>query len=314
MAENVTVHAAVAVLRRPDGQVLLGQRPEGKPWAGWWEFPGGKIEAGESPLHALQRELHEELGIEAIAATPWLTRTFSYPERTVKLHFFIVEQWQGEPHGRENQQLSWQRPEHPSVSPLLPANEPVMQALRLPPVYAITHLAELGEARFFESLERALEDGLKLIQVREKSLDTTELQRLTDKVLATCAPYGAQVLLNGDAETARAIGAHGIHLPAAQLMGMAQRPGSMLCAASCHNAAELRQAATLGLDFVLLSPVKNTLSHPDTPPLGWDAFARLVEDYPLPVYALGGMHRRDLADARQHGAHGIAMQRAAWER
>src|SRR5690606_22770172 len=76
-----------AVLIRADGQGLLGQGPEGKPWAGWWEFPGGKIETGESPIHGLQRALHEELGLTSITATPWLTRSFSYPEKTVKLHF-----------------------------------------------------------------------------------------------------------------------------------------------------------------------------------------------------------------------------------
>ena len=91
---------------REDGMVLLGNRPKGKAWAGWWEFPGGKIEAGEAPIDALQRELDEELGVHATEVYPWLVRTFDYPEKTVKLHFFIVKAWQGEPVGREGQQLS----------------------------------------------------------------------------------------------------------------------------------------------------------------------------------------------------------------
>lgn len=99
MSKREVVDAAVAVLMRPNGQVLLGKRPEGKPWAGWWEFPGGKIEQGESAFHALQRELDEELGTRAIEAYPWLTRTFDYPEKTVKLHFFMVRRWTDEPHG-----------------------------------------------------------------------------------------------------------------------------------------------------------------------------------------------------------------------
>src|SRR5437867_3148263 len=128
MTATKTIDAAVAVLLRQDGQVLLGQRPEGKPWAGWWEFPGGKIEEGESPYHALQRELEEELGTQAVEASPWLTRSFAYPEKTVKLHFFIVRRWTDEPHGREGQHLVWQSPDNLTVSPMLPANEPILSA------------------------------------------------------------------------------------------------------------------------------------------------------------------------------------------
>ena len=106
------IYAAVAVLQRSDGFVLLAERPKGKPWAGWWEFPGGKIESGESPEQALQREIQEELGIEITAINPWIVRTFSYPEKTVKLHFFIVTQWQGEPQPVEGQALSWQHRRH----------------------------------------------------------------------------------------------------------------------------------------------------------------------------------------------------------
>ena len=162
-------HAAVAVLMREDGKVLLGQRLEGKPWAGWWEFPGGKIEAGETPFQALQRELQEELGTQAVAAYPWLTRRFDYPEKTVKLHFFMVRRWDGTPYAKEGQPLSWQDPQSLNVNPMLPANVPILTALSLAPVYAITNLQEIGEAAFFTQLEEALQNGLKFIQIREKS-------------------------------------------------------------------------------------------------------------------------------------------------
>ncbi|HQR51375.1 MAG TPA: Nudix family hydrolase [Methylophilaceae bacterium] len=310
MAEQV--EAAVAVILREDGQVLLGQRPEGKPWAGWWEFPGGKIEDGETPFHALQRELHEELGIEAVEAYPWLTRSFAYPERTVKLRFFTVRQWRGEPHGREDQQVSWQEVANVSVGPLLPANAPVLDALQLPSVYAITNLAELGEQRFFAALERALQQGLRMVQVREPQLDAAGLERFASRVVVACKPYTARILLNGDEAMSRRIGADGIHLSATRLMDLPQRP-QMLCAASCHNAAELAQAARLGLDFALLSTVLSTLSHPAAAPLGWAGFSGMVGEYPLPVYALGGLRPGDLRTAWTYGAHGIAMQRAVWE-
>jgi 8-oxo-dGTP diphosphatase len=312
MAVSRVTHAAVAVLVRPDGTVLLGQRPQGKPWAGWWEFPGGKIEAGESPIQGLQRELHEELGTEALEVHPWLTRSFDYPEKTVKLHFFMVRRWSAEPHGKEGQSLVWQHPERVDVEPLLPANAPVVKALTLPAVYGITNLAESGEPLFFSRLQAALDAGLRLIEVREKQLTAAALESFARRVMAFCQPYGAKVLLNGDVQLATRIGAAGVHLTADQLLRLKQRPDLNWVAASCHDDRELQQARSLALDFVTLSPVMPTRSHPGSATLGWSGFSRLIQDYPLPVYALGGMKGDDLVTARQHGAHGIAMQRGVW--
>lgn len=305
-------HAAVGVIQRQDGAVLLGERPVGKPWAGYWEFPGGKIEATETPAHALARELHEELGITVTEMAPWLTRVYAYPEKTVKLHFFRVLAWLGEPHGREGQKLCWQQPDQVRVQPMLPANQPIMQALNLPDVYAITNLAEMGEAVFFKRLQTALENGLKLIQIRENQLQPAALQAFSERVIQLAHARGAKVLLNANMEMAKNLGADGVHLQARQLLELRQRPEKMLCAASCHHPAELEKAARLGLDFVVLSPVQATLSHKDARPLGWQAWGGMVADYPLPVYALGGVKPADKKTATRHGAHGIAMQRGAW--
>ena len=313
MSKLAIVNAAVAVLLREDGQVLLGQRPAGKSWGGWWEFPGGKIEQGESPYHALQRELQEELGTEAIEAYPWLTRSFGYPERKVKLHFFIVRRWTDAPHGREGQLLSWQNPAALTVNPMLPANAPILSALLLPTTYAITNLAETAEVLFLARLEKALANGLRLIQVREKHLSKTELKTFARNVIALAKPYAARVLINANIELADSVGADGVHLPAASLMAMQAKPQGLLCGASCHNAIQLEHAANLGLDFVLLSPVISTRSHPDIATLGWREFSHLIQNYPLPVYALGGLQPQSMVGAWQHGAHGIAMQRAVWE-
>lgn len=306
------VGAAVAVLLRPDGQVLLAQRPAGKTWAGWWEFPGGKIEAGEVPAHALQRELDEELGIRVTSFSRWITRVFSYPERTVKLHFFLVRGWEGEPYGREGQLVCWQPVTSPEVGPLLPANAPVLEALRLPPVYAITNLAEMGETTFFRALERALQQGVRLIQVREKQLEPAAFLRFSKRVVAMARPYAARVVLNATPEMATAAGADGVHLPAAALMALQQKPEDLLCGASCHDADELERAAKLGLDYALLGPVQPTLTHPGQTGMGWQLFSQLTINQPMPVYALGGMTNAELPIAWQHGAHGIAMLRDAW--
>lgn len=300
------------MLRRADGMVLLAQRPAGKSYAGWWEFPGGKIEAGESPGVALQRELEEELGIRATVFNRWVTRVFSYPERTVKLHFFMVRDWQGEPYGKEGQQVSWQSPLAVDVTPLLTANVPVMTALGLPEIYAITNLAEMGEAAFFAALERALQQGLRLIQVREKQLEPAALLYFSERVVALARPYAARVVLNAEPALAEAAGADGVHLPAAALMALQQKPEGLLCGASCHNADELEHAAGLGLDYALLGPVNPTLTHPGHAGIGWQAFSQLAMDKPMPIYALGGIKSGELATAWQHGAHGIAMLRDVW--
>ena len=303
---------AVAIIMRNEGGFLLAQRPAGKPYAGYWEFPGCKVETGESPLHALHRELHEELGIEVETAYPWLTRVFAYPHATVRLHFFRVMRWKGEPHGRENQQLSWQAVQDLGVGPLLPANIPILRALQLPSLYAISNAAELGIEEFLQRLQHALCNGLRLLQVREKNLSRTALRELSLRALELAHAHGAQVLINGDIELAQEVGADGVHLNSSQLAAYSTRPDLAWCAASCHDASELQRAEEMGLDFAVLSPVLPTQSHPGAAHLGWDAFAEMVAVSTIPVYALGGLCRNDMKTAWQHGAHGIVMLRQAW--
>jgi 8-oxo-dGTP diphosphatase len=322
---NKVTHAAVGIIQRADGWVLLGQRPPGKPWEGYWECPGGKVEDGETAEFALKRELREELGIEVLQCFPWITRTYDYPAKyhadgtlnssakTVELHFFIVAQWQDEPQSLEQQRLSWQHPSRLEVGPMLPANAPIMAALNLPRVYAITHLQEMGEARFFAALRQALDNGLQLIQVRENHLPANSLHDFAAKVVEMAAPYRAQVLINSDVFLAKSLQVAGVHFTSAQLMCLDAKPEGLLCGAACHNPLELMQAAQLRLDYVTLSPVKPTQSHPNAKTLGWDQFSGWLKNYPIPVYALGGMQPEDLLAARTHGAHGIALQRAIWQ-
>ncbi len=307
------VEVAAAVITRADGSFLLGQRPAGKAYAGYWEFPGGKVETGESPPAALTRELHEELGIDVELAYPWLTRNYDYEHAAVRLRFFRVVRWSGTLHGRENQIFSWQSPAAVHVAPLLPANAPIMRALRLPPVYGISYASNLGREGFVRRLEQALAGGLRLLQVREKQMPEEDLTRLLAHVMRLAHGYdGARVLLNGNVELAQRAGADGIHLTAGQLMQLDRRPALELVGASCHDERELARAAAMGADFVVLGPVRATPSHPEAPGIGWDRFANLVAEYPLPVYALGGLNRSDIETAWHVGAHGVSMMRGAW--
>lgn len=304
------VEVVAAVILRPDGQFLLAQRPEGKVYAGYWEFPGGKVEQNESLLHALSRELWEELGIYVRQAYPWMTRIFTYSHATVRLHFFRVAEWDGDLIPREQQGVSWQSPQRIEVSPVLPANDPVLRSLLLPPVYAITRAGEIGDAAALRQLEQALQNGVRLVQVREKQMPQDELRGFARAVLALARNFQAKVLINGDVALVRELGADGVHLTSSQLMALSSRPEPDLwCGASCHNAEELYAAERLGLDFAVLGPVQPTLTHPGMPSLGWRKFAALIRGYSLPVYALGGLCSSDLAIAKEMGAHGIAMMR-----
>ena len=307
------VDVAVGVVTRDDGRVLLAERPAGKPAAGYWEFPGGKFETGENPVEALARELHEELGVELDAAYPWITREFVYPDTHVRLHLYRVLSWHGDPHGREGQQLTWQDPMAVDVSPLLPANHDIMQALNLPQVYAITHASKYGEEEFMVRLHTALGRGVRLVQVRERDMPADELSRLASRIVELSHEYGAQVLVNGDADITYATGADGVHLQAGQLMQCHTPPATRLWAASCHNREELLHAARLGADFVVLSPVLPTQSHPGEPTLGWGTFSDLCLDLPMPVFALGGMKLDILETAMTHSAHGVALLSGIWQ-
>ncbi|MEW6292704.1 MAG: Nudix family hydrolase [Pseudomonadota bacterium] len=303
---------AAAVIFRDDGQYLLGQRGPGTFYPGYWEFPGGKVEAGETPHDAIVRELHEELGIEVVAATPWIVREHVYEHAHVRLHFFRITQWHGELRDHVHSALVWQQPAAPTAEPMLPANGPLFAALKLPPLYGITHAWQIGIAAQLAALDAALARGLRLVQLRESSLPEMQRESFVSAAVARCQQQGAQVLVNGDAQLARAIGADGLHLPAGQLMALSQRPPFPLVGASCHERSELEQAARLGLDFAVLGPLKPTASHPGDAGIGWESFARLVAGLPLPVYAIGGLSPSDMRDALNAGAQGIAAIRAAW--
>ena len=313
------IEVSAAVLQRPDGSFLLAQRPPDKIWAGYWEFPGGKVEPGETAHHALVRELREELGIEVQTAYPWLTRVFTYPHATVRLNFFRVTAWSGELHPHEGQQFSWQSSlfhkwarEPIAVAPILPANAPILRALELPTLYAISNAAELGVEIFLARLQDKLDEGLQLLQLREKNLARDELRVLAQRVVTLAHARGAKVLLNGDVEMAQAVGADGVQLTSTQLTELRERPAVDWCAASCHSAEELRSAEALGCEFALLSPVLPTKSHPGERHLGWDNFAAIAAGSSIPVYALGGLKHEDMQTAWQHGAHGIALLRQVW--
>lgn len=312
VAEGV-VHVAVGILVDRD-QVFLTRRRADVHQAGKWEFPGGKLHAGEETFAALRRELHEELGIDVQQARPFMQVRHAYPDKRVLLDVWSVDTYSGTPHGREGQETRWvTRAELLSLD-LPEADHPIQRRLWLPALYAISDYAGLGRAAFFDGLTRALASGLTLLQLREPNMTESEYRALAHEVVSLCHSHGAKVLLNADPSLVVACGADGVHLNSDRLRRSVQRPllNPYFVAASCHNDFELKQAENIDADLVVLGPVAPTPTHPSALPLGWDNFETLCRSAVPAVYALGGMRATDVNVARLRGAHGVAMLSALW--
>lgn len=301
------IEVAAGILADSQGRVLLMQRLPGKHLAGLWEFPGGKVEAGETVQQALVRELDEELGIEVLASAPLISLPWRYPEKSVRLHALRVTEWRGEPRAREGHPLRWTAPHETDIAMMPPADAPIVTALRLPPYYAIVDSEALLAPDFVP--HGAPPDTLW--QLRMPEARRGEVRRVAQHALAAHPGLRGSLLVNHDVGLARELGV-GVHLKAAQLREFRARPlpRRSWVGASCHDAKELERAAELDADFATLSPVCATVSHPGVDPLGWERFAQRVADARLPVYALGGVGPDDLERARAAGAQGVAGIRA----
>jgi len=308
------IHVVAAALIDGRGRVLLQQRHADSHQGSLWEFPGGKLEADEPVADGLARELREELDIEIGRHRPLIRVRHAYTDRAVLLDVHVVEQWQGDPRGREGQPLAWVESEMLREYPMPAADEPVVTALQLPSKYLITPPQITDAGRFLRGLGASLAAGIRLVQLRLFDLTESELRRVGREACRLCHASGARVLLNGSPETAAAIDADGLHLNSLTLHAHDTRPvaEAQLLAASCHSLRDLTQAGRLGADFALLSPVLPTRSHPDAEPLGWERFADWVDASGMPVFALGGMNPGLLETAWEHGAQGIAGIRGLW--
>jgi len=318
MNEGATpIDVAVGVVLDRGGRFLIAQRPAGKPMAGYWEFPGGKLERGESVLDALARELDEELGLVITNAHPWAQRVVVYPHATVRLHFWRSfgrdDEWHGEPEAREGQGFRWEHIASSTTTPWLQGALPVKRWLRLPDHYAISDATTTGVDAFVARLEsKVAERAIDLLQLREPGLDDAGFGRLFDRVLAICRGAGVRVVVSSRHDEHYWRRADGVHLTARDLKARTTRPDVDWCLGSCHDASELMHAGTLGLDAATLGPVARTPSHADDDGIGWAEFARRIAATTIPVYALGGLVAGDLRRAIDRGAHGVAMIRDAW--
>lgn len=310
------IHVMAGVIRDPHGRILLAKRPDHAHQGGLWEFPGGKREPDESRLQALGRELREELGIAVRSARPLIDIRHDYSDKSIRLDVWQVDAFDGEPHGAEGQPVRWVTESELTNYQFPRANEPILKAARLPDTYLITPDLQPAEA-LLEGVQRALDRGVRLIQFRQTQLSPDQYLRQAELIAENCEGR-ALLMLKGDLPPE--IPGTGWHLTAGQLLALdAARANGQpiprsaeLLAASCHNLAELASAARIGVDFVTLSPVLPTRSHPGAPTLGWERAAEWISETNLPVFLLGGLGADDRAQAWEQGAQGIAGISALW--
>ncbi|WP_447593676.1 Nudix family hydrolase [Aquipseudomonas campi] len=308
------VHVAAAVIRDANQQVLIARRGNDQHQGGLWEFPGGKVEPGEAVEAALARELDEELGIRVTSARPLIQVHHDYPDKQVLLDVWEVSAFSGEPHGAEGQPLAWVSARQLGDYEFPAANQPIVSAARLPDRYLITP-DDLEPGELLRGVRAALANGARLIQLRAPAMFDAQYRDLATDIQGLCAGK-AQLMLKGPLEWLGDFPAAGWHLTREQLRKYAAKgrpfPAERWLAASCHDAEELALAEQMGVDFITLSPVQATLTHPDAVPLGWDAASELLKGFNRPAYLLGGVSADDLPRAWQSGAQGVAGIRAFW--
>ncbi len=310
---NAPIHVIAGVLGDTRGRILLARRSEGRDLAGAWEFPGGKVEYGESPAQALERELFEELGIRIGNIEPLICVPQRYANKSIVLDVYTVQSYTGKPKGREKQALAWSPLEKLASYPMPPADKPVVAALTMPNLLAITPEFYGDKSCYLSCIEQQLVSGIRLIQLRCKSLTPKKLKELAIDIRTLCHEHKAMLLINEDIELAKMLDCP-VHLKSSQLMqeDISTILSGHVFSSACHNVDELKKAESMAALFTVLGPVLKTNSHPDAEGIGWSGFAKMRNEVSLPIFALGGLGMKDIADARQHGAQGVAGISQFW--
>ncbi len=317
MSSKHIVHVAVAVIKNQHEQFLIAKRSENAHQGGLWEFPGGKLEDDESVLEALKRELFEELGITLIQATPLIQIPYDYGDKSVLLDVWCVDEFTGSAFGKEGQEILWVNESDFSTYDFPAANMPIITAIQLPDKYMITGDFKT-EKELLLKIQSGLDKNIKLIQFRAYDLPEDVYFNYAKKIHILCKKESAQLILNTSVKKYKKHKAYdfsnGLHLNSKEMKSFSSVEWNedILISTSTHNYEELLLAKKMYIDFVLLSPVNKTDSHPNSITLGWEKFKQLTEKATIPVYALGGMTTNDIKNAKINGAQGIAAIGEFW--
>jgi len=312
---SARIHVAVGIIYNSyKDKILITKRTSDQHLAGLWEFPGGKVEKNEDVVSALSRELYEELGIVVKRAEKFTTISYDYPDKKVLLDVWKVNEWSGEPLGRENQELIWLKVGDLGSYKFPEANRHIVQSLSLPQIYVISQESYEDVSHLLSVASECFSAGLKIFQLRLKSKRNYKLSKIVKELATLAKEHSAKLILNGAPSEINDYDIDGIHLNSKELMACETRPISeeYILGASCHNKEELMQASRLNVNYAFISPVFATTSYPEKSAIGWEGFYKLNKNINFPVYALGGMTPSCLKKAKTYNAHGVAMIGAVW--
>ena len=299
------IKAVVGVLRNESEQILIAKRQDHQFMAGFWELPGGKIEGNETTKETIIRELNEELGIEVNALSLHQTMQYSYTDRVVELTIYNIDNYLNTPKGIEGQQIAWTSVQDLHNYQLLPTMKAFIDSITLPNKYWITPSSNHQSEAWMKKFNEKITQDISLIQLRSKTpLDSQFIADLHNK----CKKHNIKLLLNTTDKSFDESYCDGWHITTNEMLDLKSRPcaDDKILGASTHDLNEALKAQKLGADFVVISPVQATQTHPDTIPLGWEAAKEVVDKLNIPVYFLGGMALNDLDKTLKIGAQGIA--------
>ena len=302
------LHVAVAIIKNSNQEVLVALRSPDSHQGNLWEFPGGKLELAETVFAALQREIREEVGLRIRAAYPFIKIQHDYGDKQVLLDVWQVTEFDGVAAGREGQKIQWLAPKDMESRQFPEANHRIINLLQLPTQMAITPQFE-NFPQLSAYLGTFAHSGAQALQIRQKHLTADQLLDWTHRCLDRLRDCGPRLIVNSSFSLEKDLSHEvGLHLTSTELERLQTSVGerSRLVGCSCHSGEELIKAEALGFDYALLSPVASTAKYPGKSPLGWSRFEELAASVSLPVYALGGMKRSDVALALARGAVGVA--------
>lgn len=304
--------------------ILIAKRADHQHQGGLWEFPGGKVEEGETVQVALQRELEEELGL--ISSTddmhPLISIPFHYPDQSVLLDVWSVYNTEAfnKAVGREGQPLVWAKQSELANYEFPKANKAIIDALLLPKKIAISQDNSDPEIVLSQVANTLRNHKGVWLQLRAPSLDQLQYTQLAMKLYGICHEAGSRLIWNCPLDWYQIAFADGLHLSGkryadafAKIDNIKDKaesiprpiPENQWLSMACHDAAELAIAQELA-DYILVSPVHKTATHPAANTLGWEGFKEIADHARIPCYALGGVQLCELEDSIQYGAQGIA--------
>ena len=300
-----TIKAVVGVLYNNSGQILIAKRQKHQFMGGFWELPGGKTKNNESNKSAITRELYEELNIKVLDLNLHQSMKHYYVDRKVELRIYNIKKYQKHPIGAEGQEIAWVDINKLHKYKLLPTMKAFIDSITLPNKYWITPSSNHQTKEWMDKFDKKITQDISLIQLRNKSpLNSVFIAELHNK----CKQNNVKLLLNTTDKSFNEEYCDGWHITTGEMLVLTKRPcaDNKLLGASTHDLNEALKAQKLGADFVVISPVQATQTHPETIPLGWDSAKEVVDKLNIPVYFLGGMGLKDLEKTLKLGAQGIA--------